>query len=149
MKYWVPGRQDGHGSTRAIPLEVSDPVLLPYFRNSMSDVDRSCRRRPAAPPSTRWNELTLGGQISYSDDIKQIVALRRTDRSLEAPSARSDHLAAVPDAARHLRRVEVLEQRNRQLRVRPNISLNSPTSSDDLAAPAQSRDDVVDRRRER
>jgi hypothetical protein len=36
--------------------------------------------RPAqsgGAPVDSWNELTLGGQVSYSDDIKQIVALKK------------------------------------------------------------------------
>lgn len=75
MKYWVKVDKAGK-IERAIPIEVSDPVLLAYFRRSMG----SWVIRPAqsgGAPVESWNELTLGGQVSYSDDIKQIVALRK------------------------------------------------------------------------
>lgn len=76
VKYWVKVDKTGK-IERAIPLEVSDPVLLPYFRRSMG----AWVIRPATTagaPVDSWNELTLGGQVSYSDEIKQIVALRRS-----------------------------------------------------------------------
>jgi hypothetical protein len=76
VKYWVKVDKAGK-IEKAIPLEVSDPVLLPYFRRSMS----AWVIRPAqsgGAPVDSWNELTLGGQVSYSDDIKQIVALKKT-----------------------------------------------------------------------
>ena len=76
VKYWVKVDKTGR-IEKAIPLEVSDPVLLPYLRQSMS----AWVIRPAqsgGAPVDSWNELTLGGQVSYSDDIKQIVALRKT-----------------------------------------------------------------------
>jgi hypothetical protein len=76
VKYWVRVGKAGR-IEKAIPLEVSDPVLLPYLRQSMS----AWVIRPAqsgGAPVDSWNELTLGGQVSYSDDIKQIVALSKT-----------------------------------------------------------------------
>jgi hypothetical protein len=75
VKYWVKVDKTGR-IDRAIPLEVTDPVLLPYFRRAMA----AWVIRPAqsgGQPVDSWNELTLGGQISYSDDIKQIAALRK------------------------------------------------------------------------
>jgi hypothetical protein len=75
VKYWVKVDKVGK-IEKAIPLDVSDPVLLPYFRRSMS----AWVIRPAqsgGAPVDSWNELTLGGQVSYSDDIKQIVALKK------------------------------------------------------------------------
>ena len=75
-KYWVKVGKAGR-IEKAIPLEISDPVLLPYFRQSMN----AWVIRPAqsgGTPADSWNELTLGGQVYYSDDIKQIVALKRT-----------------------------------------------------------------------
>jgi hypothetical protein len=75
VKFWV--RVDKAGRIdRAIPLEASDPVLLPYFRRTMG----TWILRPAQTngvPVESWNELTLGGQISYSTEVKQIAALRR------------------------------------------------------------------------
>jgi len=75
VKFWV--KVDGSGKiTRSIPIDVSDPVLLAYFRRSMSAwALRPAQAGGAAVES--WNELVLGGTISYSDDIKQIVALRK------------------------------------------------------------------------
>ena len=75
VKYWVFVDKTGK-ITRAIPLEVSDPVLLAYFRRAMG----TWILRPAqagGAPVDSWNELTLSGQISFSDDFKQIVALRK------------------------------------------------------------------------
>lgn len=75
VRFWVNVDKTGK-ITRAIPLEVSDPVLLPYFRRAMG----AWVIRPAqngTTPVDSWNELTLGGQISYSDEIKQIAALKK------------------------------------------------------------------------
>ena len=75
VKFWVHVDKSGR-IDRAIALESSDPVLIPYFRKSMS----SWVVRPAQTdgmPIESWNELTLSGQISFSVDIKQIAALRR------------------------------------------------------------------------
>ena len=75
VKFWVKVDKTGR-ITSAIPLEVSDPVLLAYFRKAMTAwTIRPAQAGGAAVES--WNELTLGGQVSYSDDIKQIAALRR------------------------------------------------------------------------
>ena len=75
VKYWVKVDKNGR-IDKAIPLEVSDPVLLPYFRRSMSAWLIKPAQSGGAPVDS-WNELTLGGTVSYSDDIKQIVALRK------------------------------------------------------------------------
>jgi hypothetical protein len=75
VKYWVKVDKTGK-ITRAIPLEVSDPVLLAYFRKAMA----TWMMRPAqsaGAPVDSWNELTLSGQVSFSDEIKQILALKR------------------------------------------------------------------------
>ncbi len=76
VKYWVKVGKTGR-IDRAIPLEVSDPVLLPYFRKAMS----AWAIRPAqagGAPVDSWNELLLSGQVSYSDEIKQIGTLRKS-----------------------------------------------------------------------
>ena len=75
VKFWVKVNKAGK-IDRAIPLEVSDPVLLPYFRKAMGTWVLRPSQMGGAPVDS-WNELTLGGQISYSVDVKQIVALRR------------------------------------------------------------------------
>ena len=75
VKFWVRVDKSGH-IDRAIALEASDPALVSYFRKAMN----SWAIRPAqndGAPVESWNELTLGGQISYSVEIKQIAALRR------------------------------------------------------------------------
>jgi len=75
IRYWVLVDKSGR-ITRAIPLDVSDPVLLPYFRRSMG----AWILRPGATagaPVDSWNELNLGGTISFSVEIKQILALRK------------------------------------------------------------------------
>ena len=74
-RYWVLVDKTGR-ITRAIPIEISDPVLLAYLRKAMG----AWLLRPAqsaGAPVDSWNELVLGGTISYSDDIKQIIALRK------------------------------------------------------------------------
>ncbi|HWZ86526.1 MAG TPA: hypothetical protein VN032_10015 [Thermoanaerobaculia bacterium] len=76
VKYWVKVDKAGR-IERAIPIEVSDPVLLPYFRRAMGAWVIHPAQSGGVPVDS-WNELTLGGQVSYSDDIKQIVALRKS-----------------------------------------------------------------------
>ena len=75
VRFWVKVNKAGK-IDRAIPLEVSDPVLVPYFRRAMSAWALRAAQTAGAPVDS-WNELTLSGQISYSVDVKQIVALRR------------------------------------------------------------------------
>ena len=75
VKFWVKVDKSGK-IARAIPLEVGDPVLLGYFRKAMNAWIVKPAQAGGAPVDS-WNELTLSGQISYSDDIKQIAALRR------------------------------------------------------------------------
>jgi hypothetical protein len=75
VKFWVKVDRTGR-ITRAIPLEVSDPLLLAYFRRAMA----AWILQPAqtgGKPVESWNALALSGQISYSDDIKQVVALKK------------------------------------------------------------------------
>ncbi len=75
MKYWVLVDKTGRIS-RAIPIEVSDPVLLAYFRKAMAGwVIRPAQSKGA--PVESWNELVVAGQITFDDEIKQISALRR------------------------------------------------------------------------
>ena len=75
VKFWVRVDKSGH-IDRAIPLEISDPALLSYFRKSMSTWVMRPAQNDGAPVDS-WNELALSGQISFSTDIKQIAALRR------------------------------------------------------------------------
>ncbi|HKD18796.1 MAG TPA: hypothetical protein VKG23_13170 [Thermoanaerobaculia bacterium] len=74
-RFWVLVDKTGR-ITKAIPIEISDPVLLAYLRKAMG----AWLLRPAqsgGAPVDSWNELVLGGTISYSDEIKQIIALRK------------------------------------------------------------------------
>ncbi len=75
VKFWIQIDKTGR-ITHAIPIEVSDPVLLTYFRRQMA----AWMLRPAqskGAPVESWNELVLTGQITFDDEIKQISALRR------------------------------------------------------------------------
>jgi hypothetical protein len=75
VKFWVKVDRAGR-IEKAIPIEVSDPVLLPYFRRAMG----GWTLRPAQAGGSAvesWNELSLSGQIAFDDEIKQVAALRR------------------------------------------------------------------------
>jgi len=75
VKFWVKVDKSGH-IEKAIPIEISEPVLLPYFRRSMTAWTLKPAQAGGAPIES-WNELTLSGQISFDNEIKQISALRR------------------------------------------------------------------------
>jgi hypothetical protein len=75
-KFWVRVKANG-ALEKAIPIDASDPVLVPYLRRAMS----SWAFRPAqanGAPVDSWNELSLSGQVSYSVDLKQIASLRKS-----------------------------------------------------------------------
>lgn len=75
-KFWVKVTSAGTVE-KAIPLAVSDPVLLGYLRRAMS----TWAFRPAVgngAPVDSWNELVLSGQVAYDVELKQIASLRRT-----------------------------------------------------------------------
>ena len=75
-RFWVKVTSTGTVE-KAVPLQVSEPVLLPYLRRAMS----SWAFRPAqlnGAPVDSWNELTLSGQVGYDVELKQIASLRRT-----------------------------------------------------------------------
>lgn len=75
VKFWAHVDKSGR-IDRAIPLEASDPALLAYFRKAMSSWVLLPAQANGGPVES-WSELTLGGQISYSVEIRQIAALRR------------------------------------------------------------------------
>jgi hypothetical protein len=75
-KFWIRVNSSGIVE-KAIPLEASDPILLPYLRRAMSAWALQPARANGAPVGS-WNELSLSGQISYRVDLKQIASLRRT-----------------------------------------------------------------------
>ena len=62
---------------KMIPIQASDPVLVPYMRKTVAAwVLRPARLK--GQPVDSWNELAVSGQISYSIDLKQINNLRKT-----------------------------------------------------------------------
>jgi hypothetical protein len=62
---------------KVIPLEISDPILLPYLRRAISTwAFRPARAGGGAVDS--WNELNLSGQVAYKVELKQIASLRRS-----------------------------------------------------------------------
>jgi len=74
-KFWIKVDKTGK-IEKSIPIDVTDPVLLPYFRRAMS----MWMLRPAqagGAPVASWNELSLSGTVSFDNEIKQITALRR------------------------------------------------------------------------
>lgn len=62
---------------KMIPIQASDPVLVPYMRRIVG----TWAMRPArvkGQPADSWNELSITGQLSYSIELKQINNLRKT-----------------------------------------------------------------------
>ncbi|HEX5134275.1 MAG TPA: hypothetical protein VFW81_02685 [Thermoanaerobaculia bacterium] len=75
-KFWVKVNSAGV-LEKAIPLEASDPILLPYLRRAMSGwAFRPARVNGGSADS--WNELHLSGQVTYKVELKQIASLRRS-----------------------------------------------------------------------
>ncbi len=75
VKFWVKVGKNGR-IEKSIPIQVSEPVLIPYFRNAMGAwVLRPAQSKGA--PVDSWNELLLSGQVTFDDEIKKVVALRR------------------------------------------------------------------------
>ncbi len=74
-RFWV--RINAAGSIdKMIPIQVSDPVLIPYMRR----VATTWPMRPArvkSQPVDSWAEISVSGQLSYSIDVKQINNLRK------------------------------------------------------------------------
>jgi len=75
-KFWVRVNAAGR-IDKMIPIQVSDPVLIPYMRK----VATTWPMRPArvkSQPVDSWCELSVSGQLSYSIEVKQINNLRKT-----------------------------------------------------------------------
>ena len=75
-KFWVRVNASGL-IDKLIPIQVSDPVLIPYMRK----VATTWQMRPArvkSQPVDSWCELSVNGQLSYSIEVKQINNLRKT-----------------------------------------------------------------------
>jgi hypothetical protein len=62
---------------RLVPLQVSDPFLIPYLRKGLALLAfRPARAGNANVDS--WNEVLLTGTIDASIELKQIVSLRKS-----------------------------------------------------------------------
>jgi hypothetical protein len=75
-RLWVKVSAAGH-IEKVIPIQVSDPVLIAYFRHELP----LWPVRPArlqGQPVESWNELALSGTVGYSIEVKQIQNLRKT-----------------------------------------------------------------------
>lgn len=76
VRFWVKVNSAGV-LEKAISLEASDPILLPYLRRAISAwAFRPARVNGASADS--WNELHLSGQVAYKVELKQIASLRRS-----------------------------------------------------------------------
>ena len=76
VRFWVRINPSGHVE-KAIPIAANDPLLIAYFRKALDGWLFRPARSGTAPAAT-WNELTLGGQISYSTDLKSSATLRQS-----------------------------------------------------------------------
>jgi hypothetical protein len=75
-RFWVKVNSAGV-LEKAVPLEASDPILIPYLRRAISNwAYRPARANGGSADS--WNELHLSGQVSYEVELKQIASLRRS-----------------------------------------------------------------------
>lgn len=76
VRMWVRVTAAGRAD-RAIPIQVTDPVLLADVRKQIAGWQFHPARANGQPVDS-WNELALSGQIGYSVDVKQIANLRKT-----------------------------------------------------------------------
>ncbi len=76
VKFWIRINANGRVE-KAIPIAASDPLLIAYFRKVMDSWLFRPARAAGAGAAT-WNELTVGGQISFSADLKQTASLRQS-----------------------------------------------------------------------
>ncbi len=75
-RLWVKVNAAGR-IERVIPIQISDPVLIAYFRHELPSWPvRPARIKGQAADS--WNELAMSGTVGYSIDVKQILNLRKT-----------------------------------------------------------------------
>ncbi len=75
-RFWVKVNAAGR-IEQAVPIQASDPLLIPYMRRAVA----SWALRPArakGQPTDSWNDLSMSGQIGYSVEVKQIANLRKT-----------------------------------------------------------------------
>lgn len=75
-KLWIRVSPDGLVH-KMIPIQASDPILVPYMRKTIA----AWTMRPArlkGQPVESWTELSITGLISYSIELKQVNNLRKT-----------------------------------------------------------------------
>jgi hypothetical protein len=75
-RFWVKVSAAGRVE-KSVPIQVSDPVLIPYIRRTISSWTVSPARVKGQPVDS-WNELSMSGQLSYSIEIKQINTLHKS-----------------------------------------------------------------------
>jgi hypothetical protein len=75
-RFWVKVGASGR-IEKSIPIQVSDPVLIPYMRRTISSWTVSPARVKGQAIDS-WNELSVSGQLSYSIEIKQINNLHKS-----------------------------------------------------------------------
>ncbi len=75
-RFWVRVSAAGR-IEKSIPIQVSDPVLIPYMRRTISTWTVSPARVKGQAVDS-WNELSVSGQVSYSIEIKQINTLHKS-----------------------------------------------------------------------
>ena len=78
-KYWIKVDKAGRVE-KAIPLEISDPVLLAYFRQAMNGWLLKPAQTGAAAVRDRGTSSPCPERSRTPSDLKQITALRRPDR---------------------------------------------------------------------
>jgi hypothetical protein len=62
---------------KIVPIQVSDPFLIAYFKKGLSLLVFRPARLGSANVDT-WNEITLSGTIDNSIEVKQITSLRKS-----------------------------------------------------------------------
>jgi len=75
-RLWVKVNAAGH-IEKVIPIQVSDPVLISYFRHELPLWPVRPARAKGQPVES-WNELAMSGTVGYSIEVKQIQNLRKT-----------------------------------------------------------------------
>jgi hypothetical protein len=62
---------------KLIPIQASDPVLIPYMRKVVSTwAGKPARLKGQAVDS--WNDLSITGTLSYSIEVRQVNNLKKT-----------------------------------------------------------------------
>jgi hypothetical protein len=73
---WIEIASNGR-ATRMVPIELPDPVLIPYLRSAIARWVFTPGRIKGEPVDA-WVRLDLTGQISLDDDLTQVKSIRKT-----------------------------------------------------------------------